>query len=197
MKWFRLLCVAGIALLGASWAKADTIPGHFFIDLNNFFSLTNDVGGWGAGNGFTDVVNTVTSTRGFTQGSFCPQNEQGNCDEDPYIFVGAGGHSSPFGTSFSADANGGGILDYFNGGTSPITDILITTDLNPNGIYHCSSDIFAFCGFKDPPGQTLEILFFNGTIPVATPEPVSTVFLLIACAALLGARRFRSQKVSA
>jgi hypothetical protein len=197
MKWFRLLCVASVGLLGASWASADTIPGHFFIDLNNNFSLTDDVGGWGAGNGFTDSVNTGTSTRGFTQSDFCPQNDQGNCDHDPYILLNAGGHSDPFGTSFSADANGGGILDYFNGGTSPITDLLIITDLNPNGQYHCSSDIFAFCGFKDPPGQTLEILFSKGTIPVATPEPGYSLLLLIAGGALIAARQIRARKVSA
>ena len=112
-----------------------------------------------------------------------------------YILVNKGGHSRKFGPTFQADQNGGGILDFFDGGP-PITDILITTNLIFDDTYVCGSDIFSFCGFKNGNGK-LEILFTSGTIPTATPEPSQGILLLIFFSALLVAHRIRSRKVSA
>jgi hypothetical protein len=193
--------VAGFALLGAAWARADSIPipGHFTINLNDLGQT--DKGGWGANNFFSDTVSTVVGHPGFKRGSFnhChgEVEEEVGCD-DPYISINKGGHSRPFGHTFHADQNGGGILDFLDVGP-PITDILITTNFifgDTVDTYVCDSDIFMFCGFKNDNGK-LEILFTSGTIPTATPEPSQGILLLIFFGALLVVHRIRSRKVSA
>jgi len=205
MKVLRLLCVACFALLGAAWAKADTVPGHFQINLNDFGCVPSSdsvcTGGWDS-QGFTATGNTGTSTEGFTEGEFTAPCFDSCEDFDPYILISAGGRSDPFnieGTTFSA-IEGGGIFNYFNPGPGTITDILITTTFVPGETYHCSVDdtLFSFCGFMDPPGNQLEILYTGGNgIPVATPEPASGVLLLIASAAVVAVHRMRSAKVNA
>jgi hypothetical protein len=191
--------VAGLALFGAPWARANIVPpppplpGHFEINLNDFFGTT-DGGGWGANTTFNDAVNTGVSSDPFTQNIFCV----GGCGrlDDPYISINKGGHSVPFPSSFQADQNGGGILDFFDAGP-PIHDILITTNLNLTlgETFHCESDIFSFCGFKDSPTQ-VDILFTNGTIPTAVPEPTSGILLLTALSVMVVVRRLFFRKAT-
>lgn len=204
----RFLLVTGFALLCGGWAHATTIvPGHFIVDLNDM--LGTDSGGWGSGTSFTDTVNTITSTRGFVA-TTCfdtdansPNGDEPDCDNDPRISVYGGGASMPFPTSFSSDENGGGTFDFQNDGTSPITDILFTTNFVPGDSYTCSTgspmdQIFAFCGFKivDIGGvEKLEILFDKGSIP-SVPEPAEYLPLLIAGSALVLVHHLRFRRVS-
>jgi MYXO-CTERM domain-containing protein len=216
MKFHVLFCLAILGLLfSARSARADSVPGHFTINLNDNCSVNpynqdcnnvNGSGGWGADNSFTDTVNTVNNDRGFTLNSFTctdyqgwdpwwwQNNNESDCDTDPSIKISPGGNSSPFGTSFSADANGGGILDFYNSGGT-ITDILIKTNLQAGVTYTCNGGgLFQFCGFEAVNGQ-LEILFLAGNDPgivTATPEPAAAIPVLLAFAAIAFARRRRS-----
>jgi len=204
----RFVLAAAFALLGAAWVRADTTqPGHFIVDLNNVPGT--DLGGWGAETLFTDTVNTINSTKGFTA-NICVDSDAGNpngdepdCDNDPRMSVNSGGASMPFPSSFNADANGGGTFDFQNNGNAPITDILFTTTFVPTDSYTCESgqptDIFQFCGFQivNQGGvQKIEILFDNGTIPIAAPEP-SQYWLLLACVAVAVVHQLRSRRRSA
>jgi hypothetical protein len=200
----RFVLATGFALLFAVWVQADTIqPGHFTVDLNDLPGV--DSGGWGAETLFTDTVNTVSSTRGFTA-SICvdtdsghPDRDDPDCDNDPHMTVNNGGASSPFPSSFNADENGGGLFDFQNDSNSPYTDILFTTTYVAGNSYSCASDIFSFCGFQviheqHGPDQ-LEILFVGGRI-ADVPEPSEYLFLLLACAVVAVVHRLRSRRVS-
>jgi hypothetical protein len=194
-----LILAVGCALLCSGWAKASAItePGHFIVDLDDVFGV--DSGGWGAETLFTDTVNTVTSTRGFTQNICIDPDNDNDCDKDPRMEVYQGGASSPFPASFSSDENGGGTFDFQNDGPAPITDILFMTKFVPGKSYTCASpDIFSFCGFRvvDIGGkEELEILFDKGTIP-NIPEPAEYLPLLVASAAVAFAHQRRSRRVS-
>jgi len=203
----HFLSATGFALLFAGWVQASTItePGHFIVDLNDVPGV--DSGGWGAETLFTDLVNTINSSKGFTQ-SICvdtdsdhPNSDDPDCEGDPRMAVNGGGGSIPFPSSFNADENGGGAFSFFNNTNSPFTDILFTTVFNANQTYTCASDIYNFCGFQVihqmNGADQLEILFIGGTIPVATPEPSEYSFLLGMCAAIAVVHRLRSQRVSA
>lgn len=205
MRAKHLVLATGFALLCAGWVQADSIvPGHFTVDLNDMPGV--DQGGWGAETLFTDTVNTITSTRGFTA-NICvdtdasePNGDEPDCDDDPHMVVNNGGHSEPFPSSFNADENGGGIFDFQNDSGSPYTDILFTTTFVPGKSYTCASDIFSFCGFEviheaNGPDQ-LEILFIGGSVPVATPEPSEYLFILVASGAVALVHRLRSRRAS-
>jgi len=196
-----ILCA--LVLMGAGSAQADGLPDpHFTINLNNcvfvgntcvFPTDPNGFGGWAAGQEFTDQINTDMSTEGFSQNSL-------DCSEcpEPSMIVNKGGKSSPFPTSFNANGNGGGFLDFFNGTGQTITDILIQTEFDATQSYSCASDIFAFCGFMVEDGPpVLDILYSNGNIPPlsdSVPEPTSGVLLLTATGAILLGRKLRSRR---
>ena len=166
MKLVRMLSMAGFVLLGATWVQADTVPGHFEINLNN--PGQTDLGGWisnGTPSSFeTTVYSTTQSGAGFQQGSFNCQSEDSEwqngwnwwgwnswdfsnfrdsnngCDNDPYILVTQGQHSNGIPSSFSADGNGGnapGTLDFFNDTGHPIDAILLTVSNFQPGMYYC------------------------------------------------------------
>ncbi len=210
---------AGLAVLCAGFLAASTVavePGHFTVNLNDdcstdptnpACSVTDGSGGWGSETLFTDQVNTITSTRGFTA-SICsdtdannPNGDEPDCDNDPSIRLNAGGGSISFPPSFNANENGGGIFDFQNNTGAPFTDILFITNFVSGNSYTCASDMFSFCGFQivqPPNGPTqLEILFINGSIPIASPEPSQYLFLLIAAVAVVVIHRVRSRRVSA
>jgi hypothetical protein len=196
----RFLLAAGFALLCAGWAQASTVaPGHFTVELNDVEGV--DGGGWGSNTLFTDTVNTVSSTRGFTSTVCVDPDYDNDCDRprDPRMVVNNAGASIPFPSSFNSDEAGGGLFDFQNNSGSPITDILFITAFHDGQEYTCASDIFLFCGFKvvNMGGhQELEILFVHGSI-ASIPEPSEYLFLLIACAAVVVVYRLRSRRVPA
>jgi len=210
----HLLSAIVFALLCAVLVRADGItePGHFIINLNDDCSteptspdctVTDGSGGWGADTVFTDVVNTVTSTEGFIEGVlYCgdPPGNHNAVSSDPSIRLDAAGGSIAFPASFMSDEEGGGILDFQNDSGSPYKDILITTNFLAGQVYTCSSDIYAFCGFdvihENNGPNKFEILFADGTIPIATPEPSQYISLLIAFGAVVAVYRLRAQAAS-
>jgi hypothetical protein len=218
MKVKLLIAAMGFALLGAGWASGSTVPvepGHFTVNLNDNCSTDptdpdcsnpDGTGGWGADTLFTDMVNTVSSTMGFTPFTCTPDYDHDDCNPsddsnagDPSIRINQGGGSIPFPSSFNSDQSGGGLFDYQNDSSSPYTDILITTNWVGTETYTCASNIYSFCGFdviheKTGPDQ-LEILFIGGTIP-NIPEPSQYLFLFIACAAVAAVHGLRSRRNS-
>jgi hypothetical protein len=209
------LLSTGFALLCACCAPADTItePGHFTVNLNYncgtdpYCQNPNGAGGWGDNTLFTDTVNTVTSTSGFTQGVCVPDRDQDDCGgssavgNDPRIRLDNGGGSSPFPSSFNADEKGGGLFDFQNDSNAPYTDVLFTTNFVGTETYSCASGVYSFCGFDvihemNGPDQ-LEILFIGGSIPSAVPEPSPGLFLLVAGTAAIWVHRGRSRRISA
>ena len=203
MNLRRFLSIAGLCVLGTLAANADTVtePGHFIVDLNDI--IGQDGGGWGANTSFTDQVNTLNSSSNhlFTS-TVCidtdanhPDRDDPDCDRDPSIHINPGGGSIAFPNTFNSDAAGGGSFQYQDDGNAPITSILFITNFVTGQTYHCDSTIFAFCGFRvihesQGPDQ-LEILFDQGTIQVATPEPAEYGFLLAAASAVVVYRRRR------
>lgn len=77
------------------------------------------------------------------------------------IFVGA---------SFGPTANGGGLFDFENDLGSTITELVLTTTLDPNSIVHCNSGFFLFCGVSFN-GDTLTLDFHGVNPPDARNEP--------------------------
>jgi len=187
-----------LLLLSAPRAEASLVVpvSHFTLNLNDciiegntcvFPTDPDGSGSWEPGQFFTDSINTGTSTDGFTEGSFdCP-----DCG-DPSMIVNKGGKSTPFPPSFSANENGGGFLDFFNGAGVPIRDILIQTPFDSTKSYSCSSDIFAFCGFAVENDAVLDILYTQGTISV--PEPGSIILVGTGLSAFFWSRRRRSRR---
>ncbi|HUA17466.1 MAG TPA: hypothetical protein VMB25_01895 [Bryobacteraceae bacterium] len=215
MKLVRLLPLAGFVLLGATWLQADTVePGHFTIDLNN--PGETDQGGWVPDQVFNDEVNPDVNTSDFvSQGQStsvsCQQWDNwwwdwwhqyinmNQCEDwDPYILVNPGGHSDPFPSSFMADANGGGIQDFYNGTGSPITSILFTIANFQPGTYVCGGTLFDNCGIAMD-GTTLEILYWDnpGDFVPSVPEPSLGIVLLVAFCALAGGRKILARKAAA
>jgi len=212
-----LLFATVFALLCACWAPADTItePGHFTVNLNDNCSIdpnnpdcgnTGGTGGWGSNTLFTDMVNTVTSTSGFTEGMCVPDSDHDDCvngsassvlENDPSIRLDNGGGSSPFPSSFLSDEAGGGLFDYQNDSNSPYKDVLFTTNFVGTETYTCASTIYAFCGFdvihEKTGSDQLEVLFIEGSIPSAVPEPSLDLFLLVAGVAAVVLHRRRAR----
>jgi len=190
------LCM--LILLSAPSAQASLFDpvSHFTLNLNDcivegntcvFPTDPNGFGSWESGQSFTDLINTGESTDGFSQNTFdCPE-----CG-DPSMIINKGGKSTPFPSSFSANENGGGFLDFFNGTGVTIRDILIQTSFDSSKSYSCASDIFAFCGFAVD-GSELDILYTQGAIdPV--PEPASVILVGTGLGAILWSRRKRARR---
>ncbi len=218
MRLHYLFVLALFALGGATVARADGVPGHFIINLNDNCSVdpsnpdcsnVNGTGGWGANNSFSDTVNTGDSTSGFQNNFTCSDDRQwfwwwwqnhnqNDCDPDPSIKWGTGGASGAFPTTFSADGSGGGILDFYNGSGTTIHDVFITTNLVAGVTYTCDGGgVFSFCGFEAlDNGKELGILFSGGDIP-SVPEPADGIIVLAGFAAIAVGHRLRSRQSAA
>ncbi len=210
MKLNGVLVVAALALFAAGISRADVVPGHFTINLNdNPTDTSQGIGGWLSEHEFDVTVNPDIGTGGFENpictnyyGQVVSYGEECSAPEgDPTIQINGGGESTPLPASFNSDENGGGFFDFLNAGPDPITSLLITaqydnsTNFFTNGFFQCSSDIFSFCGFQtEQDDTTLNILFANGTIPVAAPEPSYSLVFLVAAGMLIWVRKARQSK---
>ncbi|MBV9769294.1 MAG: hypothetical protein JOZ32_06970 [Bryobacterales bacterium] len=155
--------------------------------------------GWDPFQFFSATTNTDDTSSEFVQGAaFCVST---GCTSDPLINLNTGGDATQVGQTFSftADEDGGGSFNFVNTGT-PITNILVTTltDDEQGKAFTCSSDIFAFCGFKDP-DSTLEIFFSNPVDPSGiptniTPEPAQYAWLLLGFSVVVVTHQIRSRR---
>jgi len=200
MRAKPFLVLTGFALLCAGWANAATIP-----PPSPYFTIT--LTGWDDDESFDAVSNSTFSKKeeaGYSQNILCPSNDWECICHDPHAVLNGGGDPIDFDGSytFTADANGDVTLDFENFGPN-IETFLITTTITKaqeGETFTCSSDLFAFCGFKDPPGsngETLDILFTNpinpGGIPSAVPEPAQYGVLLIAFGGIFAAQLLRTK----
>jgi len=195
-----------LCVLCAGLSFADTIPGHFFFNLNNgACTLDCSGGGWTHGQEF-DPSLTDPSSGAYTSTFFCP-----NCFTlDPDIELDLGDASAPFDPSnaFFAGSNGGGFgsaigADYFNNTAHTFTNVFLKIlDFVPGEEYHCTlgagfgADVS--CGFKvDSVDSTiLDVGFFNVDIPpAAVPEPASLpmISLMLVGVGSLMRRKVRSR----
>ena len=194
MGTVRWLTLAVISLFGASLLEAQVGGGPASPNFNI------GIDGWDPFQSFSATTNTDDTNAEFVQGAaFCAST---GCTSDPLINLNTGGDATPVGQtfSFSADNDGGGTFNFVNTGT-PITNILITTDLTEDeqgDAFTCTSDVFAFCGFKDP-DFTLEI-FFSDTIDPSgiptntTPEPAQYALLLLGFSVVVVTHQIRSRR---
>jgi hypothetical protein len=201
MRAKLFLRVAGFALLCAGGAWADTIP-----PPSPYFTIT--LTGWADDEAFTATSNSTYNQgeeKGYSQNELCPDGDWECICHDPRAVLNAGGDPIDFTGSYSFNANADGdvTLDFENFGPN-IETFLITTDITQSQegeLFTCSSNLFAFCGFKDPPGSSgeeLYVLFTEpvnpGGIPSAAPEPAEYAVLLSAFAGVFVTRRIRSAR---
>jgi hypothetical protein len=194
------LLVAALGLLSSSWAQADSIPpndGHYTIELDDFdypqtFSVTPD----------PELPPPSSILPCIPDTGFC---------FDAAVRVNAGGGSEPEDGPYSFTDNapncmstglpGDYICDFQNTGPT-FTALEISTELNNDEVndpFVCNGGtIFASCGFTetDPPnspsGIQLNVFFYNaynGGVPTVVPEPAQWGILLLACAAVIVARK--------
>jgi hypothetical protein len=179
MNMTRWLLLFAAGLLCTTAAVADTVPGHYIVDLE----------GWDPNLFFNFMPNPegVNPADYQNPGVFCAGF--GLCG-DPLIRLNGGGGSTPETGSFSFNSGTGTeVLDFQNAGPE-INEVLITlTDANGNPIplpesdlgqqFVCSSDLFQNCGFNN---DAFTILFYNPInangvgIPTATPNQRSCSF---------------------
>ncbi len=196
MNMTRWLMVALVAVLGSTWAKADSVPpsnGHYLLDLE----------AWDPNQDFNFIPNAVIPP----PDEISPCLPVGNVCGDASIRIDNGGHSTPESGdfSFSSGPNGSTILFFENTGPA-FTSVEITTILNTDELgddFECSGGaIFQQCGFveHDPPsGIELDTYFFdpynaNG-VPTVSPEPSQWAIMLLAFAGIIVARA-RKQSAS-
>ncbi len=197
----RFLLATGFALLCTGLAQADSVP-----PPSPYFTVT--MTGWAPDESFLATSNSTyirSEEDGYTQNKLCPSDDwECRCYDPRSTLNGAGDPIDFDGSySFSTNAEGDATLQFLNVGPN-IETFLITTTITQaqeGETFTCSSNLFAFCGFKDPPGasgETLDILFTDpvnaGGIPTATPEPAQYALLLIAFAGIVVAHRIRSQR---
>jgi hypothetical protein len=196
----KVLLVTGFASLCAGWAQAAAVP-----PPSPYFTVT--LTAWADDEAFTATSNSNYSPSeedGYSQNKLCPPKDWECICNDPHAVLNGGGDPIDFTGSyqFSANADGDVTLDFENFGPN-IETFLITTTITKaqeGEVFTCSSNLFLFCGFKDPPGangETLDILFTDpvnpGGIPSAVPEPAQYAMLLIAFAGVFVAHRIRSR----
>jgi len=208
----RCLMVAAVAMLGATWAQAQNVPGHYDLILT----------GWDAGQFFDalpfsdpdpnagDAFGSLgLNTSDFTNpDDFCAQFN--DCIDPGFKFNNAGNsmpEDGPF--SFSTGDGNQVVVDGnvvpnggFENAGAPIYEVIFAlTDANGNPIqlptdqqnevFQCSSDIFSQCGFTN---DGFDVAFWNPIgggvgIPTATtPEPSESIILLLAFGAVVVAR---------
>ncbi len=176
------------------WAGSLFADSHFIINLNSpLGSACGETcsGGWTDGQQFDAFANTGTSTAGFSE--FCLAGEEESC-EDPDMELDLGCCSTAVNNlhfTFSANSDGGGILDFFNNTGQHWDDLLIITDFNSNDFYTCGTTAFDFCGFQrdQTDSSKLDILFSGGPGIDSVPEPASGLLLVAGLASLVIARR--------
>jgi hypothetical protein len=193
------LVATGLALLCAGWVEAAAIP------PSPYFTIT--LTGWDDDESFDATSATrysVSEEAGYSQNILCPANDWECICHDPHAVLNGGGDPIDFDGSYSfmANADGDVTLEFENVGPN-IESFLITTTITQaqeGETFTCSSDLFKFCGFKDPPGssgETLDILFTNpvnpGGIPSAVPEPAQYAVLLIAFGGIFAAQLLRTK----
>jgi|ERR1700722_10500334 len=200
----RFLLVTGFALLCTGLAQAATLP-----PPSPYFTVT--MTGWAPDESFLATSNstfTLSEEDGYTQNMLCPPNDWECKCYDPRSTLNGGGDPIDFDGSygFTTNANGDATLQFLNVGPNIETFLITTTitEAQEGETFTCSSNLFEFCGFKDPPGasgETLDILFTDpvnpGGIPTATPEPAQYALLLIAFGGIVVAHRIRSQRATA
>lgn len=184
-----------VAAIGAgSVAQADTVePGHYQITLTD----------WDNNQLFNAIPNPTDVNTNDFQPEFCDGFLA--CD-DPSVRINKGGGSTsedgPFSFSSGPDAAGNTVVLNFSNSGAPITELLLTVNLNPDQageLFTCDGgDVFQNCGFFN---DGLEILFYNpfetDGIPTATtPEPSQWLVMLLGFAALIVVTRKRSASLS-
>ncbi len=196
MNMKRWLMILPVALLCPTWAVADPAGPDFKIILDGF---DPDESFDGTGNGATPPdLQPCLGT---------------NCDQtviiDPLIrFAAGGGSEDVFGPDFSFSAGPNGTLnqDFLNLSGTTFTTLNITFTLTKDEydaqiaagvVYTCDGGpYFSNCGFlvTDPPGtDTITAAFYGGTgIPSEVPEPAQWIFLSVAFAGIVIARKFRA-----
>ncbi len=193
MNLGRWLMVIPAVLLGATSLLADSAGPDFQIIIDGF----------DPGQSFDGAVNQPTPPDlDPCLGTDCE-------DEviiDPLIRLNPGGGSPGVGLdgfSFDANANGTGTFDFLNtsGQTFTSLDISFTltkdefnAQLASGVVYTCDGgSYFTTCGFQvvDPDGtDTINVDFSGGTgIPSTVPEPAQWMFLSLAFAGIVIARR--------
>ena len=197
MKLKRFVWLAALPLLCPGWARADVVTSPFFnIQLSD----------WVTGQTFSVTgSSTPTSTDGFTQNSFCPGDSEECFFADPGTRLNGGGDAIPFNSNVGATitfTTNPTTVDYENVGPNLETVILTTTISGDqlDQLYTCESDVFSFCGFAivDPPQtEELKILFTDGNIPSAVPEPRQYILLLTALGACVALDRLRRRRARA
>jgi hypothetical protein len=201
--------VAALGMLSSTWARADTVPGHYTITLSDWDD-----------NQYFDFIpysdpnpNDAFDTSDFTDpDDFCPGF---TLCVDPSVGLGGGGKSQAEDGEFTFttgdDAGTTIVLDYQNSG-APIEEVLLElTDQygNPIGLpanqdgelFTCTGDdLFTNCGFYVNSNGDFEVAFWNALdspsgIPTAVPEPSQWIMLLLPLAAMIVAR-VRKQSAS-
>jgi hypothetical protein len=197
MNMRRWLVILPVALLGSTWALADSAGPDFQIVLDGF----------DPGQNFDGTANQETPPD-------LPPCLGTDCSDvviiDPLIRLEAGGGSEDvFGPNFSFSAGPNGTLaqDFLNlsGQTFSTLDLSFTltkdeynAQIAAGVIYTCDGGpYFSTCGFDvvDPgTDDTINVDFSGGQgIPSTVPEPAQWMFLSLGLAAIVIARRkFRS-----
>jgi hypothetical protein len=199
MNITRWLMVAVLAVLGSTWAKAQSVPppdGHYLIDLE----------AWDANQEFDFIPNAVIPP----PSEISPCLPAGNVCGDASVRIDNGGGSTPESGdySFSSGPTGSAILYFQNTGpaftTAEITTILNIDELGDD--FECSGGaIFQQCGFVevDPPsGMQLDTYFYDPyspggvpTVSAESPEPSQWAIVLLAFLGIIIARA-RKQSAS-
>ena len=205
MRLHHLFFVAVFGLAGATLASADTVPGHFIVNLNDNPSCTTDcTGSWTSDLSATpfSTVNIPTGLSGnicFDSDANEPNADEPDCDNDPRIQLLNGGASTGVTGPFTVSpVNGGGIFDYQNNTGAPINELVFETTYVPGDSYTCSTTggPFAHCGFLIVGDPDIKIFFYGGAGIPSVPEPSEYLFLLSAFTAVAGLHRLRSRKSS-
>ncbi len=195
----RFAIAVALAVLCAGGIRAEELQPDDTFNID-FFA---EDGSWNANAGFGVTTTSTWSSSeeyGYTPTQFCPDGNWESCICDPGVKFSVPDQPPPApfdgSTTFTLSNTGTFDQDYINIGPNIETVVFTTTDFNKDDTYTCSSDFFQFCGFKMYEG-TLYIEFGDPINPngitSAAPEPKQYVLLILAAAAIIAARRYRSR----
>jgi hypothetical protein len=188
MNMKRWLLLLPVALLCPAWAVADPMNPDLQVITDGFASDQEFDAAANPGTPPPDLPNCIGS----------------DCDEfvfDPLIRLQAGGGSPIVGLTFSFV--GDGTFDFKNESGVTFSSLEITFSMSKDAynailasgaVFSCDpGDVFATCGIQavDPPGtETLNYFYSGGPgIPSIVPEPSQWMFLSLALAGIVIARR--------